>query len=193
MWYKQKPLWLSLWMIAFAIIEGRLIILDMLLERSTSAPGFLLTSSWFWTTALILTTVLVAGLGQLPRALARDGRLAARLNLNHLARLYLDAWRRLWRRRWILVPFMAVALINALGIVAQQIIIGRYLRTAGGVSGLRYGPPSPLDIGWGRWLQERLGQGLEHSTPTIVGWFLPRPGVSQTAEVYAIHAAVFLL
>lgn len=152
--------WVNVWMIGFGIA-------GLWLVRSEPVP------------AVVFAVVVLVGLLRLPVSLFYEPGEGARRNLNDLARLYLGAWKQLWRQRWILWIFGLVALLVILGgliadysaavLLSDQLDELRAEWSRGPV-----GSVTSMPIG--DRLRLMLPGSLASSSMTVVGRFVPGTG-----------------
>jgi len=152
--------WVNVWMIGFGTA-------GLWLVLSEPVP------------AVVFAVVVLVGLLRLPVSLFYGWGERGGSNLNDLARLYLDAWKQLWRQRWILWIFGLVALLMILAALMGEHFAAVLLSDQ--LDELRAewsrGPVgSVTSMPIGDRLRLMLPGSLASSSMTVVGRFVPGTG-----------------
>ncbi|MDO8586814.1 MAG: hypothetical protein Q7T82_07200 [Armatimonadota bacterium] len=181
--------WVSLWMVLFSI--G----IIYLIFREKSGPIVFAYGSFIESRgalALAILTLLVAlpaGAIQVIRHFYQLPFRIAPPNLDNLVGIYLEAWKTLWRHRWIPAVFGAVALISAFGALLQTVLIERLASSA--APGLE-GPPGHSALDFGNLVVYTLGKAVVKSTGRATGQFFLMVGHEPSIESFLIISVVFV-
>ena len=133
-WMMSKFPWLRVWMLVFSI-GGIWMTVDALRTIRFSTPG---SSLDYWLALPILVVIALTALWKMPMPFAAEPQ--EDTGVAPVGRLYLDAWRKLLRTRWLLIIVVAVALIGIADAVTNYVLsihygVPRFMTTHGAARG----------------------------------------------------------
>jgi len=174
---KARFPWVNVWMIAFSA-AGIWITVSGFLDAGSEnrAPSFQDIAGW-----ALLGVILLVAFWRLPKSLFSGEYDGEQMVMNDLGGLYLTAWRKLWRQRWILRLFGLVCLINILGGVIYSLAwhyFPEQLAATNGLSIGAYSGDSPF-----QYFAAMLRQALANSVYASIWHFFPSVGLDQSLVV----------
>ena len=160
--------WLNMWMMFFAIVSAGM-----------ALYGFLGLHARF-TRADLVVALIILGTVAITAVLRLPAREKSTPTLNDLAGVYLNAWKQLWRRNWVLRFFGLIAGVDLLASLAATLLTMHFIGDR-----VIKGTP-PLD-----YLERMLPRMLSSLVSISLGSFMPRSGLSSGLSVF--FAAALLL
>lgn len=180
MW-KRVP-WVNLWMMVFS--AAGIAVVAYGFSGTYGIPGGPMRITIM--ALVILGTVGLVGFIRLPFTFFYEPGEPGILNLNHLARVYLTAWKGLWRRKWMLRVFGMVAGVDLLAWLIESMLTRRYLAAGGGQFGMHNATPL-------KDLPGAMAAELAEITTDALGWFSPRTGLSSGTIGIVVISALLIL
>ena len=171
--WKRVP-WVNLWMMAFGG-AGIWVIADTFFSTDSIYP---------YGGTVVIAIVVLGGVGlvgfvRLPLSFFSESSQKGLTNLSHIAGVYVNAWKGVWRRKWILVLFGLIAALNLTGDLTEATLTRHFFAARAHEMG--HSNSTPLEH-----LPLILSGSLPGAIVSVLKWFFPRSCLDTDAGVTVI-------
>ena len=171
---KTRFPWVNVWMIAFSAVGIWLTVSGFMGAGSENrAPSFRDIAGW-----VLLGVILLVAFWRLPKSLFGGEYDGEQMVMNDLGGLYLAAWRKLWRQKWILWLFGLVCLVSILGMLTDNLLTRHYL--AERLAAMTSAAAAPLGTSHFEWFVSQLRWRSAYDIYEAPAHFFPSLGLART-------------